>query len=111
MSRTEDTRAVPLIASIIGAGFALIGVLPMPYPFYNLMRVVIAVACATLCVVAVNRRRALACAPLIILALLFLFVKGLPKETWAVIDFFTAVALVSAGVWLSRVTMSAEGGS
>ena len=92
----------PLIAGLIGGVFALIGLLPMPMPFYNTMRIVVAVACVTIAIGAVGRKKLLAIVPLAILAIFFLFVKGLSKGQWMMIDFVAAVCVIGLGAWLSR---------
>lgn len=98
-ARTSQT---PLIAGIIGAAFAAIGVFSMPYAYYSTMRVVVAAVCVTMGFGAIVRHRSILVAPLAFAAILFLFVKGFSKETWAVIDLFTAVGLVAIGAWLAR---------
>lgn len=97
------TTPTPFVVALIGAAFALIGTMRMPYPYYTTMRFVVAGACMILAVGAVARRRPIVIVPLAIAAIFFLFVKGLSKEAWAAIDLATAAGLVVLGVWLSRL--------
>ena len=99
---TPRTTPTPLIAGLIGGAVALIGVLRMPMPYYNTMRIVVAAACVTISVGAITRRKPLAIVPPAVLAIFFLFVKGLSKTDWAVIDVITAGVLIGLGIWLSR---------
>lgn len=104
MDRVERPRTpTPLIAGLIGGAFALIGVLRMPYGYYSVMRVVVAAACVVLAIGAVSRRKPLATAPLIFVALFMLFVKGLAKGTWQAIDLGVAVLLIGMGAWLASL--------
>ncbi len=102
-SHLPRTTPTPVIAGLIGATFALIGTMRMPYPYYTTMRFVVAGACMILAVGAVARRRPIVIVPLAIAAIFFLFVKGLSKEAWAAIDLATAAGLVVLGVWRSRL--------
>lgn len=97
------TTPTPLIVGLIGAAFALIGTMRMPYPYYTTMRFVVAGACVVLAVGAIARRQPIVVVPLAIAAIFFLFVKGLSKEAWTAIDLATAVGLAVLGVWLSRL--------
>jgi hypothetical protein len=72
-------------------------------PVAELMRVVVAAACVLLAVGAASRRKPLAIAPLIFVALFMLFVKGLSKGTWQVIDLGVAVLLIGMGAWLTTL--------
>ena len=92
----------PLIAGLVGGVFALIGMLRMPYPFYGTMRIVVTIACVVLAVGAFARRKPIASAPLVVMAIFFFFVKGLSKELWTMIDLTAAVCLIVIGAWLSR---------
>jgi hypothetical protein len=75
----------------------------MPYGYYEFMRIAIVVACITLVINAVRRGVWLAALPLILCALVFLFVRGLSREAWAVIDFVSAAGLIGIGIWLSKL--------
>jgi len=97
------TSLVPAFAGWVGGVFALIGIAKMPYGYYGLMRIVIVLACVTLVVNAIRRGVWIAALPLILCALVFLFVRGISREAWAVIDFLSAVGLIGIGVWLSRL--------
>lgn len=101
----ERRSPVPLIAGLVGGAFALIGVLRMPYGYYSVMRFVIAAACAVMAVAAVGRRKPVATAPLILVALFMLFVKGLSKDAWQVIDLGIAVLLIAMGAWLASLNL------
>jgi hypothetical protein len=104
MDRVERPRTpTPLIAGLIGGAFALIGVLRMPYGYYSVLRFVVAAACVVLAVGAISRRKPLATAPLIFVALFMLFVKGLSKDAWQAIDLGVAVLLVGMGAWLASL--------
>ena len=104
MSNSTNPRTqTPLIAGLVGAAFALIGLLRMPYGYYSVMRFVVAAACVVLAVGAISRRKPLATAPLIFIALFMLFVKGLSKDTWQVIDLGVAVLLIGMGAWLTTL--------
>ncbi len=100
-SPVPRTTATPLVVGLIGAAFALIGAMRMPYPYYGTMRIVIAVACVVLGVGAVARRQPIVIVPLAIAAIFFLFVRGLSKDAWAAIDIATAVGLGGIGAWLA----------
>ena len=97
-----STTQTPLVAALIGAVFALGGAFPMPYSYYQTMRLVIAATCIVMIVGALARRKPIAVAPLACIGIFFFFVKGLSREAWAVIDVGTAVGLVGLGGWLSR---------
>jgi hypothetical protein len=100
--REPQKTSTPLVASIIGGAFALLGTLRMPYSYYTTMRLVIAVVCVIMILGAFARRKPLMIAPLACIGIFFLFVKGLSREAWALIDMVTAVGLVGLGGWLSR---------
>lgn len=97
-----STTQTPLVAALVGAAFAFGGVFPMPYRYYGTMRLVIGAACAVITFSAIARRKPIATVPPLVMAILFLFVKGFEKETWIVIDVVTAVVLLGLGAWLSR---------
>lgn len=103
-NETDDTKTqTPLVAALVGGAFALIGMLPLPYPYYTSMRLVIAGACAVMIGSAVQRKQNLAIAPLVFIAIFFLFVRGLPKGVWAALDFVAAVSLIGIGSWLATL--------
>ena len=101
-SAEPRTTATPLVVGLIGAAFALIGAMRMPYPYYGVMRVVIVFACVVLGVGALSRRLPIVLVPLAIAAIFFLLVRGLSRDTWAAIDIVTAVGLAALGAWLTR---------
>lgn len=101
---TNDKKTqTPLVAALVGGAFAIIGMLPLPYPYYTSMRLVIAGACAVMIGSAVQRKQNLAIAPLVFIAIFFLFVRGLPKGVWAGLDLVTAVSLIGIGSWLTSL--------
>jgi hypothetical protein len=93
----------PLIAGLVGGAFALLGLFRMPYGYYSLMRLVIACACVILAFGALGRRKPLATAPLVFIAVFMLFVKGLSRNTWQAIDLGVAVVLIGLGGWLASI--------
>lgn len=97
-----STTQTPLVAALIGAVFALGGAFPMPYSYYQTMRLVIAAACVVIAFGAIARRKPIATVPPVVIAIFFIFVKGLAKEAWLAIDLVTAVVLIGLGGWLSR---------
>lgn len=101
-SAAHRTTATPLVVGLIGAAFALIGAMRMPYPYYGVMRVVIVSACVVLGVGALARRQPIVVVPIAIAAIFFLSVRGLSREVWVVIDIVTAVGLAASGAWLAK---------
>ena len=101
LTDSTSQSQIPFIAGLVGGAFALIGVLSMPYPYYNVMRLVIVASCAVLVGAAIARRKQMVIAPLIVVALFMFLVEGLPKATWSCIDLVVALFLVSIGRWLA----------
>jgi diacylglycerol kinase len=101
MSEVLPRTSTPLVAGLVGGAFALVGALPMPYGYYGAMRFAVVAACVVLCFGAVFRQRPIVCAPLLIAAIFIAFVRGLPRDVWAVIDVVVGLGLVAIGAWLA----------
>jgi hypothetical protein len=92
----------PFIVGCIVAGMLVIGALPVPYPYYGFLKLVIIAASITLSVCAVARDKPVLIVPFAIIALAFIAIKGLPKEAWAIIDIVCAIFFASIGSFLSK---------
>ena len=93
----------PLIAGLIVAGLCLIGVAPLPYPYYPFLRFIVIVGAAVMIGCCVVRKQYIAIAPLAITGLFFFGVKGLEKEAWAMIDLIAAIFFACVGAWLAKI--------
>ena len=91
----------PFIVGLIIGGMCLIGMLPLPYPYYPFLRLVILVGAATLIGCSVIRKKYVPIVPLAVIALFFFGVKGLDKSVWAFIDLVAGVCFIGIGGWLA----------
>lgn len=84
----------PLI--YIAAGFLLIGVLPLPYGYYMLLRFIACGVFAWAAYIAFERNENILPWVFIVLAIVFnpILKIHFPKEMWAVIDFCSGIFLI-----------------
>ena len=82
---------------IVGGILTAIGALPLPYGYYEFLRAVVPMACAVGVLLCFSRRPGFAMF-LVVAALVFVFVKGLPKGVWALIDLVLGGTLVFGGL-------------
>ena len=92
----------PLIAGLIVGGMCLIGMLPLPYPYYPFLRVVVMAGAAVMIGCCIVRGQYLTIIPFAIAGLFFFGVKGLDKEVWAMIDLVAAGVFIAIGYWLAN---------
>ncbi|CAC9438335.1 DUF6804 family protein [bacterium endosymbiont of Bathymodiolus sp. 5 South] len=84
----------PLI--YIAAGFLLIGVFPLPYGYYMLLRFIACGVFAWAAYIAFERNEDILPWVFIVLAIIFnpILKIHFPKEMWVVIDFFSGIFLI-----------------
>jgi hypothetical protein len=84
----------PLI--YIAAGFLLIGVFPLPYGYYMLLRFIACGVFAWAAYIAFERNEDILPWVFIVLAIIFnpILKIHFPKEMWAVIDFLSGIFLI-----------------
>ncbi|PNK60109.1 DUF6804 family protein [Psychrobacter sp. FDAARGOS_221] len=87
---------MPKQVIFLAAGFLFFGILPLPYGYYTLLRLISCAVFAWAAYVTFEKQEALLPWIFIVLALLFnpVIKVYLAKETWAVIDFCCAVFLL-----------------
>ncbi len=80
----------------IAAGFLFVGIFPLPYGYYMLLRLLACVVFAWAAYIAFERNEKYLTWILVILAIVFnpIFKIHFPKELWVVIDFVSGVFLV-----------------
>lgn len=101
-SETKVLRA-GLPIGLAGAAAALVGILRVPYGYYEFMRVVVVACCVGLGVLAASKRQWQLVVPLGITACVFVFVRGIPRPAWQVIDLIAAVVMIGVGAFLSSL--------
>jgi hypothetical protein len=77
----------------------LVGMLPLPYSYYQVLRVIVCLASVFLAFKAIMQNETMLVAILLIIALIFNPVAPLyfKKDVWRIIDFVTAMVFVALG--------------
>ena len=81
-------KFIPLLSGVgvIVGLMCLLGVFPLPYPYYSFLRNAVLVGAVALIGCSLIRKKYVLIVPLIVIAFVFFEVKGLDKIVWVLID-------------------------
>ena len=87
---------MPKLVIYFAAGLLLLGILPLPYGYYTLLRLVAFGVFTWAAFIAFEKKEAVLPWVFVLLALIFnpIIKTYLPKEIWAIIDFCSGVFLI-----------------
>ncbi|WP_045445728.1 DUF6804 family protein [Psychrobacter sp. JCM 18902] len=87
---------MPKLVIYFAAGLLLLGVLPLPYGYYTLLRLVVFGVFTWAAFIAFEKKEVVLPWVFVLLALIFnpIIKTYLPKEIWAIIDFCSGIFLI-----------------
>lgn len=87
---------MPKIVIYITAGFLFFGILPLPYGYYTLLRIIVCGVFAWAAYISYEKNQTMLPWVFVLLALIFnpIIKVYLPKEVWAIINLFSGLLLI-----------------
>jgi len=101
------TKDLMKLACIISSIMLLVAILPLQYPYYNLLRITVSTASAFLAFTDYQRRQGIGAFTIIFSVLMILFNPLIPvfldKGTWQVIDAVAIIPLMAFMIKMRKI--------